>query len=182
MTLVQILQERETKDEFFKTDINSPLSEEQMELFDSLAYYDYDPKLQFEVKLELFEPQESIQVFSTHDCIRNYVRYGEFRVDVDGGEVRLTIYKTSQGYFLPFTDANAGTETYPAGRYLDLESEDGVNFCIDFNRAYNPLCAYTPLFDCPITPKENRLKVAIRAGEKMPIGDWVENKNTPDQF
>lgn len=72
--------------------------------------------------------------------------------------------------FLPFTDATTGVETYESGRYIDLLTTDIVNntVTIDFNKAYNPYCAYvSDVYNCPIPPKENHLRVAIRAGEKM---------------
>ena len=70
--------------------------------------------------------------------------------------------------FLPFTDATTGNETYDAGRYIDLKIEDTrtPEVILDFNKAYNPYCAYvSDIYNCPIPPKENRLPVAIRAGE-----------------
>jgi uncharacterized protein (DUF1684 family) len=87
---------------------------------------------------------------------------------VDGQEAALTIYRDDEGeYFLPFADALAGHETYGAGRYLEpLDLEDG-KVRVDFNYAYNPYCAYNEGWSCPLTPRENRLKVPIRAGEKV---------------
>ena len=79
----------------------------------------------------------------------------------------LTVYANPQGFFLPFVDALAGTETYGAGRYLDPEPLGGGRVLLDFNRAYNPYCAYNEQWSCPITPRENRLAVPIRAGEKL---------------
>ncbi|MBZ0275506.1 MAG: DUF1684 domain-containing protein, partial [Anaerolineae bacterium] len=69
--------------------------------------------------------------------------------------------------------AGAGKETYPDGRYLEPEYMGDNQFHVDFNQAYNPYCAYSPDYSCPITPPENRVKVHIRAGEKMPEGEWV---------
>ena len=69
--------------------------------------------------------------------------------------------------FVPFTDLTSGSETYPAGRYLDLDRNRTGIYIIDFNRAYNPYCYYNPTYDCPYPPRENRLRVPIRAGEKM---------------
>jgi len=73
-------------------------------------------------------------------------------------------------FFVPFTDLTSSTETYGAGRYLELEhdSEKGSGwFVLDFNLAYSPYCAYNDEYSCPIPPKANRLSVAIRVGEKM---------------
>ena len=83
----------------------------------------------------------------------------------------LTIYEAPHGYFLPFVDSGAGRETYGAGRYLEPEELDGDQFHVDFNLAYNPYCYYSPEYDCPYPPKENRLGLPIRAGERMQRSD-----------
>lgn len=86
---------------------------------------------------------------------------------MDGQAAALTIYADAYGFFLPFVGALAGTETYGAGRYLEPQHmEDGRSF-IDFNLAYNPYCAYNDAWSCPRTPWENRLRVPVRAGEKL---------------
>ena len=69
---------------------------------------------------------------------------------------------------VPFTDLTSGTETYPAGRYLDLDRTATGIYEIDFNKAYHPYCYYSPKFDCPYPPAENRLPIPVRAGEKLP--------------
>jgi hypothetical protein len=69
--------------------------------------------------------------------------------------------------FVPFTDTTSGTDTYGGGRYLELEKTPTGLYDLDFNRAYHPFCVYNPTFDCPIPPKENRLPIAIRAGERL---------------
>jgi uncharacterized protein (DUF1684 family) len=85
---------------------------------------------------------------------------------VEGQPVELTLYKDSHGFFLPFVDSLAGKETYGAGRYLEPEALGEGKFLVDFNLAYNPWCAYSPMYSCPLPPDENRLTVPIRAGEK----------------
>jgi uncharacterized protein len=70
--------------------------------------------------------------------------------------------------FVPFADMTTGAETYKAGRYLDLQPTATGYYTIDFNRAYNPYCAYNASYECPFPPASNRLKLAIRAGEKAP--------------
>jgi len=86
---------------------------------------------------------------------------------VEGQIAELTIYADQDGFFLPFVDSLAGSETYPAGRYLEPEPLSDGELLIDFNLAYNPYCAYNDQWSCPLTPFENRLKVPIRAGEKI---------------
>jgi hypothetical protein len=96
-----------------------------------------------------------------------YFRHSRFRFRVDGQDAELIIYEGPNGFFLPFVDSLASKETYPAGRYLEPEPLPGGRFLIDFNMAYNPYCAYNENWSCPLTPLENRLKVPIRAGEKL---------------
>jgi uncharacterized protein (DUF1684 family) len=103
---------------------------------------------------------------STGD-IQVYTRVGRFRFLVDGQDAELTIYEGPNGLFLPFVDALAGQGTYPAGRYLEPEALPARRYLVDFNLAYNPYCAYNEHWSCPLTPSENRLRVPIRAGEKI---------------
>lgn len=161
-----VLQARQRKDKAFKSASHSPLTDEQRVTFNALTYFAYNPQLALDVIPERFESGDVAQIMTTQNTIRNYERYGRFTFVVDDAPVSLTIYKTPHGYFLPFVDVSP--ETYPAGRYLDLDEPDpdGV-FTVDFNRAYNPLCAYNDKWDCPITPMENRLEVPILAGEKL---------------
>ena len=109
---------------------------------------------------------------------KNYRVYGIIHLTINDTAVALNIYQgqdlmTTKQYkdhlFIPFTDATSGEETYESGRYIDLETKDIVNdnVLIDFNKAYNPYCAYVSgKYNCPIPPDENRLIVSIRAGEK----------------
>lgn len=189
MSAAQMTAMRAEKDRFFKTHPQSPLSEPQQALFTHLEYYPHNPALDLTVTVERFADDDVMTIETTTGEIRRYRRYGRFAFDVDGETVQLTIYETPHGYFLPFTDANANKETYGGGRYLDPEMIGENMFAVDFNVAYNPYCAYdepTALasregrepvqWSCPLTPFENRLKVAIRAGEKLPVGEWVNSR------
>jgi uncharacterized protein (DUF1684 family) len=157
---------RQEKDEFFRRDPHSPLSHAQRHHFTGLNYYPENPDLSFEVELDRFnDPKEITMQTSTGDMQR-YLKMGTFSFEVDGQEAMLTVYGSEDSdAFVPFVDATSGTETYGAGRYLDLEWLGGDRFVVDFNLAYNPWCAYSPDYSCPIPPKENRLTVPIRAGE-----------------
>jgi uncharacterized protein (DUF1684 family) len=104
---------------------------------------------------------------TTTGDVQTYERFGRVRFPVAGEEAALTIYRNENGFFLPFVDALAGNETYGAGRYLEPEELPDGTLLVDFNLAYNPYCAYNENWSCPITPAENRLKVPIRAGEKV---------------
>jgi uncharacterized protein (DUF1684 family) len=158
---------RAEKDEFFGTDPQSPLSREQRKDFHGLNYFEENDALRLEVKVDEFPDQQEFAMQTSTGSVQMYTRFGKFSFAVEDREVELTIYQSEHGFFLPFIDSLAGKETYPAGRYLEPEPLPGGRFLVDFNLAYNPYCAYNEMWSCPITPAENRLKVAIRAGEKL---------------
>ncbi|MBI5950965.1 MAG: DUF1684 domain-containing protein [Chloroflexi bacterium] len=158
---------RTEKDEFFASHPQSPLTPEQRKNFRGLNYFPENESLNLEVKVDEFPVQEEFEMQTSTGSVQTYRRYGKFKFTVDGVETELTIYQSEHGFFLPFVDSLAGSETYPAGRYLEPEPMPGSRFLVDFNQAYNPYCAYNEMWSCPITPAENRLKVAIRAGEKL---------------
>jgi uncharacterized protein (DUF1684 family) len=158
---------RAEKDEFFGSHPQSPLTREQKKVFHGLQYFPENDSLRLEVKVEEFENKQSFEMQTSTGDIQIYEKFGKFRFEVDEEQAELTIYQSQHGFFLPFVDILAGKETYPAGRYLEPEPLPGGRFIVDFNIAYNPYCAYNEMWSCPITPAENRLKVAIRAGEKL---------------
>ncbi len=158
---------RRMKDQHFATNPHSPLTPEQRRAFRGLNYFPENPALRLELPVEEFADKDTITVQTTTGDEREYTRYGRLKFTVDGQPAELTLYLGEYGYFLPFVDALAGTETYPAGRYLEPEPLSGSTFLVDFNTAYNPYCAYNDQWSCPIAPAENRLKVPIRAGEKV---------------
>ena len=176
MSRDQVIRYRQQKDQYFRHHPDSPLNPAQKTAFTGLEYFDYDPELNLTVRVKRVEDEAPVQIFTTRDGIQNYRRYGRFTFTVGGQQVTLMIYETAHGFFLPFVDALASTETYGAGRYLDPPQINNATFHIDFNLAYNPLCVYSDHWECPITPPENRVKVAIRAGEKLPTGDWLKLK------
>jgi uncharacterized protein (DUF1684 family) len=158
---------RAEKDEFFGRHPQSPLTPGQKRGFTGLQYFPENEALRLEVQTEPLLDQQPMQMQISTGGVQMYLRHARFKFQVDGQEAELTIYQNENGYFLPFVDALAGTGTYPAGRYLEPEQLPGNRFLVDFNLAYNPYCAYNEMWSCPITPAENRLKVPIRAGEKL---------------
>lgn len=158
---------RRQKDQFFTHDPHSPLTCEQKKTFRGLSYFPENADLRLEVELEPFPQRDIIQMQTSTGSIQRYIRYGKFKFTVEGQVAELTIYASREGFFLPFADSLAGTETYGAGRYLEPEHLGGNRFLVDFNLAYNPYCAYNDQWTCPLTPSENRLAVPIRAGEKL---------------
>ncbi|MBW2122513.1 MAG: DUF1684 domain-containing protein [Deltaproteobacteria bacterium] len=165
--------ERREKDRFFGTHWQSPIEPEDRAEFEGLRYYPPDPHYRFEASLHEHADKKVLQIQDTAGNIRNFLRWGEFHFKVGDKECRLQAYKTSpreDQLFVPFKDSTSGKETYGAGRYLDLHHDgdrtpDG-KWILDFNRAYNPWCAYSEHYACPFVPPENTLEVHIRAGEK----------------
>jgi len=158
---------RAEKDDFFGSHPQSPLTLEQKQDFHGLQYFPENHALRLKVRVDEFPKKDKFEMQTSTGDVQVYERFGKFNFVVEEKEVELTIYKSGHGFFLPFVDALAGKETYPAGRYLEPEPLAGGHFIVDFNVAYNPYCAYNEMWSCPITPAENRVKVAIRAGEKL---------------
>ncbi len=165
---------RRAKDEMFAHHPQSPLTPAQKRSFSGLRYFPPDPALDFKVAVEEFEQKDEIQMQTSTGDVQHYLRYGKVKFEAEGKPAELTLYASQHGFFLPFVDSLANVDTYGAGRYLDPEVLPDGRFHIDFNLAYNPYCAYNDLYSCPLTPFENRLKVPIRAGEKLPEGEWLE--------
>ena len=163
---------RQQIDEFMGHHPQSPLNDEQQAQFKGLNYYPETEDLIIQGEVERFPYNEpAIDMETSTGDVRPYRRWGRFAFTVDGQEAALTIYSDGHGLFLPFKDATNGSETYGAGRYLDthrpgLEQISDTEIRVDFNFAYNPYCAYSPAYSCPLPPAENWAKVPIRAGEK----------------
>ncbi|ELZ85634.1 hypothetical protein C453_07453 [Haloferax elongans ATCC BAA-1513] len=167
-----LLQHREQKDRFLATDQHSPIPPDQREYFDGLDYFNPDPNLRFELALEQYDEPETITIGTTTDGERDYLVWGAFEFEIDGEAYSLDAYRATpeeDRLWVPFRDETNMEETYGAGRYLDLEAADRTNdgqWVLDFNYAYNPFCAYSPQYECPLVPMENWLEVRIEAGEK----------------
>ena len=143
-----------------------------------MSFFTINEKYRITCRFEKTMNSPWFRMESSGPIKKNYRVYGIIHFTINDTAVALNIYQgqdlmTSKQYkdhlFIPFTDATSGEETYESGRYIDLEIKDIANdkVLIDFNKAYNPYCAYvSDKFNCPIPPAENRLMVAIRAGEK----------------
>ena len=175
----EIIEGRRDKDRFFKTSQTSPLLTEQQMNFGGLAYFPVDIALRVTARyLRLENPLEfTIQTSTGHE--RVYATIGRLDFSLAGQPLTLFAYHEKgqqeepgkRSLFVPFTDLTTGRETYGGGRYLDPPEPAGDSVVLDFNLAYNPYCAYNYNFSCPIPPQENRLAVAIKAGEKIfPLG------------
>ncbi|GER59766.1 DUF1684 domain-containing protein [Patiriisocius marinus] len=110
---------------------------------------------------------------TTTTRLPEYVKYGEAHFEIEGVAYKLNLYQNTalvkdpkyvDYLFLPFTDLTSGEESYGGGRFLDTKIPKGNTLVLDFNKAYNPYCAYNSNYSCPIPPKENHLELAVRAG------------------
>ena len=163
---------RAEKDEFFKTNTGSPIPEEERDAFTGLPYYPVNVDLVFEgLALQPYVGDEptSFEIPTSDNRLRPARRAGSLTFEYDGQSLHLTAYELEGAHsdgrvFVPYLDATSGTETYGAGRYLDLEPDEDGTYALDFNLAYHPTCVYSPKFSCPLTPAENRLPVAHRGG------------------
>lgn len=157
---------RKEKDNFFAGG-HSPLPEDVRLAFDGLKYFEPDEALELVLTIE---PDDggTVEVQTSDGATRHYTRAGVVSFEVNGTETQLTLFTAggSPGYFLPFRDATSGNASYGAGRYLDLDDAVDGKVEVDFNMAYNPYCAYSDEYSCPLPPGENWLTVPIRAGEK----------------
>lgn len=165
---------REDKDAYFRTGSGSPIPAAERGAFQGLPYFDIDESLVFEdLALEPYSGDEplSFEIPTSDGRLRPAERAGVFRFDVGGTACTLTGYRFAGdrdgAVFVPFLDRTSGTETYGAGRYLDLEAGEDGTYSLDFNLAYHPSCVYDTRFSCPLTPAENRLPVRIEAGERL---------------
>jgi uncharacterized protein (DUF1684 family) len=172
-----VRQYRADKDAYFRSGHGSPVPVEDRQAFTGIPYFPADESFIVEsLVLEPYGGDDPIrfEIPTTDGRLRPAERAGEFRFSLMGSPQRLTAYRlaraggeTDENLFVPFLDATTGTETYGAGRYLDLEPDDDGTWTLDFNFAYHPSCVYDPRFSCPITPAENRLGVRVEAGERL---------------
>jgi uncharacterized protein (DUF1684 family) len=170
-----ILQERLAKDAAFKSGEESPIPPQDRPSFHGLAYYPIDPGLRFSVTLHRYPSPRHVRLGTNTGEIRSGLRYGYFEFQVGSQVCRLQVYRLEDApdrpaLFVPFRDSTSGRETYGAGRYIDLKENTSGIYDLDFNRAYNPSCAYNSDYSCPIPPAENTLNVPVRAGEKLYSG------------
>jgi len=167
---------RAAKDEGFKSDPDSPVPADKKAALLPLAYYPIDELYAVPASLEPATDRTPIQVPTSIGKIRNLERIGTLKFSLKGQLLRLTAFRDLESQdvnrlFVPFSDLTSGAETYPAGRYMELDPTPTGIYVVDFNVAYHPYCYYSPEYDCPYPPKENRLEVPIRAGEKMQKAD-----------
>jgi len=168
--------ERAMKNEFMVRDPESPFVVGRVPFHD-LRYYPPDPKYVVRAALRRRPAPEEAYLRTNRDnqAVMRYL--GDLEFSIGNDDVRLRLYHAGEGVgtavFVPFRDLTSGRESYGPGRYLTLELNENDAYELDFNRAFNPYCAYTDDFECAFPPTENDLPVAIPAGEKA----WAADRN-----
>ncbi len=162
-----LLKFRERKDEFFRAEHGSPFNGGG---FAGLKYFDPDPDFRVEAELRRSPSPQTVVMTTSKGTRQLFNTVGSFELAITGEMVRVAAYQSAEreetNLFVPFRDATSGKESYGAARYLDMEVEHDDRYAVDFNYAYNPYCAYSDSYVCPLPPRENWLAVAVRAGEK----------------
>ena len=169
--------------EKFQTELNksyadslkSPLMKEDLKQFKGLDFFSINEKYIVEATFIRTKKEKPFGMKTTTSRTPLYKKYGELYFEIDGKAFKLNVYQNvdlnkKPGYedylFLPFSDLTCGKESYIGGRYVDMRIQKGKTWTIDFNKAYNPYCAYNYEYSCPIVPLENDLDIEILAGVK----------------
>jgi len=168
----QIAARRAEVDRFMRESPESPILEPQRATFPPLPYYPVNQEYRVPAALTIAAPGDVMEMPTSTGQRRRMRRIGTLDFMLKDTPLKLTAFVEESDanllrLFVPFFDRTNGTETYPGGRYLDLERTATGVYDLDFNRAYSPYCHFNPKYDCPVPPRENRLTIPIRAGEKL---------------
>jgi uncharacterized protein (DUF1684 family) len=160
------------KDQFMRASSQSPVPESRRASFPGLSYFPLDPAYRIPAALQVAEGSPAIEMPTSTGQRRQMRRIGTLAFTLSGQPLSLGAFveadeKDLRRLFVPFGDLTNGIETYPGGRYLDLELTATGVYDLDFNRAYHPFCLFNAAYDCPYPPPESRLKVPIRVGERL---------------
>jgi len=157
---------------FFLDKKTSPLTASDFKEFKGLSYFPIDKNFKITATFKRTKNTTPFEMQTSTDEKSIYTQYGIATFKINNKVLSLHIYQEqvpifqgSEGYlFLPFNDLTNGNETYAAGRYLEVDIPNKNTIILDFNKAYNPYCAYNDKWSCPIPPQENNLDIAIKAG------------------
>jgi uncharacterized protein (DUF1684 family) len=170
--LDEILKEREEKDRFMRTSDQSPFASSRQN-FKGLNYFPPDPAYRIIADLHPITKRNVVVLHTNDGKEERYIEYAYAEFDFGNVHNKLLILEVMDmgpfrgKLFLAFGDETSALETYGAGRYLDLIKTPGSQtITLDFNKAYNPYCAYNNTYSCTLPPRENLLKISIKAGEK----------------
>ena len=163
---------RADKDRFMRESSESPVVAADRSSFPPLAYYPINQEYRVPASLTVARADDILEMQTSTGQRRKMQRIGALEFTVKGQPLKLTAFAEANDtelrrLFVPFHDLTNGSETYPGGRYLDLDRTATGVYDLDFNRAYHPFCVFNPTYDCPVPPRENRLPLPIRAGETL---------------
>lgn len=163
---------RATIDQFMRSADESPVPKAQRASFPPLVYFPVEIDYRVPAALSVARGNDVLEIPTSLGKRRPHRRIGKLEFTLKGQPMTLTAFveadqEDMRRLFVPFADLTNGGETYPGGRYLDLERTATGIYDLDFNRAYHPYCYYNAEYDCPYPPRENRLPIPVRAGEKM---------------
>ena len=166
---------RRARDDLFASHSQTALDPGDLDEFDELPFFDYDPGWRVEATVEPIL-EEELAIGHSDQGFTAFRRFGQLEFELHGGELALSLYWLDSyggGVFLPFRDGTSGEETYGGGRYLldtvkgaDLGHE-GDLIVLDFNYAYHPSCVHSYRWSCPLAPPENQVDLRITAGERL---------------
>jgi uncharacterized protein (DUF1684 family) len=163
--------ERAAKDEAFLRQVDQPVPAGRQQVFLPLRYFPADPAYAVTASFSPATARTAVQMPTSTGKLRDMEQVGALEFTLKGRALSLAAFveagAPSDRLFVPFTDLTSGTETYPAGRYLELERTVTGVYVVDFNRAFHPYCYYNDTYDCPYPPPTNRLPIPVRAGEKL---------------
>jgi uncharacterized protein len=160
------------KDRFMRESPESPVPAERRASFPPLPYFPTDPEYRVPASLQPAPPGAAVEMPTSTGQRRQMRHVGTLSFTLKGQPLSLGAFveaddNSNRRLFVPFGDLTNGVETYPGGRYLDLERTASGVYDLDFNRAYHPFCLFNPTYDCPYPPPQSRLKIPIRAGERL---------------
>lgn len=167
--------ERTAKNKEFLDRAQTPLPPEEIEKFKGLNYFPPNPAYKVIATFQHVDIPVTFRMKTTTERQPEYRTYAKITFRLLDSILSLNVYQNIEltrkpGYedylFVPFTDETSADETYGGGRFMDLRIPATGTIEIDFNKAYNPYCAYNHKYSCPIPPSENHLQVKIKAGEK----------------
>jgi uncharacterized protein len=162
---------RAEKDAFMRSD-DSPVPPDTRRTFPALPYFPVDERFRVPAALKVSRGDETMEMSTSTGTRRTMRRIGTLEFTLEGTPMTLTAFAeatdtTLKRLFVPFGDQTNQSETYRAGRYLDLDRTPTGLYDLDFNRAYHPFCLFNTSYECPIPPRENQLKAYVRAGERL---------------
>jgi uncharacterized protein (DUF1684 family) len=159
--------------EEFKNPKTSPLTDEDIKIFKKLDFYPIDSNFRVVALLKLNKKKKEFGMKTTTSRLPIYINYGIASFKLNGKKFKINIYqnvelskkeKYKDYLFMLFTDKTSGKTSYAGGRYIDLRIPKDGKLLIDFNKAYNPYCAYNHKYSCPIPPEEDYFDMEIKAG------------------